>query len=276
MKTIIATTDLSKDASNALEYAASLAKCINARLVLYNSYMLPTHAANTLMPSAGIEKMLAANRASLEYAALRISCTYDIKTEWVSNIANVEEELDVQVKKYNADLVVMGMRGNSFDQKLFGNTTTAVIRHAKYPVLVVPQTVSFKGIHKILFACDNNCKFAFNTLKMLNEVASELQAEMLVLHVEKIRKMAEEVVLAGAGDHSEIETSLADINHTYLDMDGCSVVNGIEKGIEEFQADLLVMVPQKYGFWDSMLHKSKTCEMAARSRIPLLSIPNIK
>ncbi len=276
MKTIIVATDLSKDANNALEYAASLAKCINAKIVLYNSFMLPAHAANTLMPADGVEKMMASNRASLEYAALRISCLYDIKAEWDSNISNVEEELDKQVEKHKADLVVMGMRGNSFDQKLFGNTTTSVIRHAKYPVLVVPKNVSFKGIHKILFACDNNCKFALSTLKMLNEVASELKAEVLVLHVEKAKKMAQEEVLVGAGIHNEIETNLDGINHSYHDMDGCTVIKGIERGIEEFNADMLVMVPQKYGFWDSMTHKSKTCAMAARSSVPLLSIPNIK
>lgn len=276
MKTIIVATDLSKDANNALEFAASLAKCIDAKIVLYNSFMLPTHAANTLIPASGIEKMLESNNASLQYAALRISCTYDIKTEWVSNLGNVEEELDAQVKKYNADLVVLGMRGNSLDQKLFGNTTTSVIRHARYPVLVIPQNVQFKGIHRILFACDNNCKFAFRTLKMLNEVASDLNAEVQVLHVEKARKMAEEPALAEASVTAEIEDNLTGVNHTYRDMDGYGVVKGIERGVEDFNADLLVMVPQKYGFWDSLTHQSKTCAMAARSKVPLLSIPNFK
>ncbi len=274
MKTIIVATDFSKDASNALEYAASLAQCIDAKLILYNSFMLPAHAANTLMPASGVEKMMASNEASLDYAAVKISCTYGIKAEYASTIGNVEEELDLLVEKHQADLVVMGMRGNSLDQKIFGNTTTSVIRHAKYPVLVIPQAVTFNGIHKILFACDNNCKFSLQTLKMLNEVALQLKAEVQVLHVEKTKKLSPEQVLADAGQHTDVEFHLEGIDHTYRDIDGCGVIKGIEQGIDEFEADLLVMVPQRYGFWNSMLHKSKTCEMAARSRVPLLSIPN--
>lgn len=274
MKTIIVATDFSKDANNALEYAASLAKCINAKIILYNSFMLPAHAANTLMPASGVEKMMASNNATLEYTALKISCTHGVKVEWESNIGNIEEELDLLVEKHQADLVVLGMRGNSLDQKLFGNTTTSVIRHAKYPVLVVPQSVTFNGIHKILFACDNNCQFNLATLKKLNEVASDLQAEVLVLHVEKAKKLVTETVPAEAGAHGELEYHLEGINHSYHDIDGCSVIKGIERGIKEQKADMLVMVPQRYGFWNSIVHKSKTCEMAARSSVPLLSIPN--
>lgn len=274
MKTIIVATDLSKDANNALEYAASLAKCINAKVVLYNSFMLPTHAVNTLIPASGIEKIIDSNKASLQYAALRISCIYDIKTEWISNIANVDEELDNQVKLHNADLVVMGMRGNSLDQKLFGNTTTDVIQRASYPVLVVPLAARFKGITKILFACDRNCKLSFNTLRMLKAVSAELDAEVQVLHVEKARKLAGNTVLAEAGISADIESNLEGINHSFRDVEGRDVIKGIQNGIEEFNADMLVMIPQKHGFWDSMLHKSKTCAMAAQSHIPLLSIPN--
>ena len=275
MKTIIVATDLSKDAGNALDYAAALAKCINAKIVLYNSFMLPAHAANTLIPASGIEKMLTSNKASLSYAALKIECAYNVETEWITNIGNVEEELDLLVDKYKADLVVMGMRGNSLDQKLFGNTTTSVIKHARYPVLAIPQDASFKGIKKILFACDNSCKFGFNTLKTLKEVVADLNAEVQVLHVEKVKRMAAEPVMAGAALNTDLESSLQEINHTYRELDGCEVIKGIERGIEEFAADMLVMVPQKYGFWDSIVHKSKTCAMAARTSIPLLSLPNI-
>lgn len=269
MKTIIVATDLSKDANNALEYAAALARLANAKLVLYNSFVIPPHAANTLLPASGIEKMIASNKASLEYIALKTSMNYDIEVSTISKLADIQEELDKLVDEYKAELVVMGMRGDSIDQKLFGNTTTSIIAHAKYPVLVIPQDAKFKGMSKILFACDEKCPTANTTLTRLREIASDMKAEVQVLHVDKLIKKASAVLTTNA----QIEEHFQGVNHSYREIDGGSIIEGIEKGVEEYNADLLVMVPQKYGLWDSLVHRSKTRLMASRSKVPLLSIP---
>lgn len=273
MKTIIVATDLSKDANNALEYAAALARIANAKLVLYNSFVIPPHAANTLLPASGIEKMIASNKASLEYIALKTACTYDIEVTTVSKLAEIQEELDKLVAEYNADLVVMGMRGDSIDQKLFGNTTTSIIAHASYPVLVVPQDAKFKGMSRILFACDEKCATANTTLTRLREIASDMKADVQVLHVDKLVKKANEVLHSHISDNAELEEQFQGVSHTYRDIDGVGIIEGIEKGVNEYNADLLVMVPQKHGLWDSLVHRSKTRIMASRSKVPLLSIP---
>lgn len=273
MKTIIVATDLSKDANNALEYAAALARIANAKLVLYNSFVIPPHAANTLLPASGIEKMIASNKASLEYIALKTACTYDIEVTTVSKLAEIQEELDKLVAEYNADLVVMGMRGDSIDQKLFGNTTTSIIAHATYPVLVVPQDAKFKGMSRILFACDEKCATANTTLTRLREIASDMKADVQVLHVDKLVKKANEVLHSHISDNAELEEQFQGVSHTYRDIDGVGIIEGIEKGVNEYNADLLVMVPQKHGLWDSLVHRSKTRIMASRSKVPLLSIP---
>ncbi|MGV3704089.1 MAG: universal stress protein [Arcticibacter sp.] len=273
MKTIIVATDLSKDANNALEYAAALARIANAKLVLFNSFVIPTHAANTLLPASGIEKMIASNKASLEYVALKTACTYDIEVSTVSKLAEIQEELDKMVDEYQAELVVMGMRGDSIDQKLFGNTTTSIIAHAKYPVLVIPQDAKFKGMSKILFACDEKCPTANATLTKLRDIASDMKAEVQVLHVDKLMKKTEEALVTGSIGQSALKEQFEGLNHSYRDIDGSSVIEGIERGVNEYNADLLVMVPQKHGLWDSLVHRSKTRIMASRSKVPLLSIP---
>lgn len=276
MKTIIVATDLSKDANNALEYAAALARCTNAKLVLYNSFTIPPHAANTLLPASEIEKIIASNKASLEYIALKTRCLYDIPVECVSKLSEMQAELDRLVVEYEADFVVMGMRGETLDQRLFGNTTTSIIHHAKYPVLVVPIDAKFKGMSKILFACDDNCHSASKTLAKLKEIAAEMAAEVQVLHVQKLLKKANLVLEGEHEDTHPYEDQFSGLNHSYRDIDGFSIIEGIEKGIQDYNPDLLVMVPQKHGLWDSLLHRSKTCAMASRSKVPLLSIPFVK
>lgn len=46
--------------------------------------------------------------------------------------------------------------------------------------------------------------------------------------------------------------------------------------IKEIKADFLVMMPQKRGFWEAVVHRSKTRLMASGLQIPLLSIPSLE
>jgi nucleotide-binding universal stress UspA family protein len=69
---------------------------------------------------------------------------------------------------------------------------------------------------------------------------------------------------------------LQGISHDYIFIEEENALKGIEAGIDEFQADLLVMVPQKHGFWDTVMNRSTTRKIALHTHIPLLALPNPK
>jgi nucleotide-binding universal stress UspA family protein len=58
MITILVATDFSTIADNAVEYAAALAKQFHAKLILYNAFMIPVHAANSLINAASFQSLL--------------------------------------------------------------------------------------------------------------------------------------------------------------------------------------------------------------------------
>ena len=62
-------------------------------------------------------------------------------------------------------------------------------------------------------------------------------------------------------------------NYYYKNVASNVIIEAIQDEITQINADLLIMVPHKYGFWDSLVHISKTRKMASRSEIPLLSLP---
>ncbi len=70
-----------------------------------------------------------------------------------------------------------------------------------------------------------------------------------------------------------MDSGLAGISHYYKNVLSDNVITAIKDEIDNTQADLLVMVPHKYGFWESVIHRSKTSIMASGNNIPLLSIP---
>lgn len=70
-----------------------------------------------------------------------------------------------------------------------------------------------------------------------------------------------------------MDNGLEGISHYYKNVLSDNVVAAIKEEIVNTQADTLVMVPHKYGFWESVIHRIKTSIMASGSNIPLLSIP---
>lgn len=97
---------------------------------------------------------------------------------------------------------------------------------------------------------------------------------MQVFHVDK---PVEQPVLAGRSSPDPVspnmEKLLRNVQHSYRDLKETDVISGIEQGIQDFHADLLVIVPHKPGFWDMIFNKSNTRKMALKTHVPLLALP---
>jgi nucleotide-binding universal stress UspA family protein len=270
--TIIVATDFSEVAENAVEYAAAIAKHNNARLILYNSFVIPMHAANTLMPGSSFQKLLNDNEIRMIERSLSLSLSYDIEVEHEFAFSFIEDELKALLIKYDAGLVVLGMHTKTLEQDLWGNATTSAIKKLRFPVLAVPLGAKFEGIRKVLFACDVLRGVSEKVLVNVKELALSLNAEVEVFNV---NRALEELKREGDGlsATNAIDDGLEGITYYYKNVKSSAVIKEIEKEIEVFGADMLIMVPKKYGFWASLIHTSKTRIMASGLQIPLLSIP---
>lgn len=267
MKSIIVSTDFSDEAENALKYSRHLAKNTGAKLVLFNSFVIPLHASNTLLPGALMLELENNNRQLLEEKAVEIGEDLDVLIE-TGFLEQVEDGLEVLFAKHNADMVVMGMASKSVEQEIFGNTTTSAILKLKYPVLAVPLLTKYEKIDQILFACDDLNKVDVPVLNKIKLLAEELGASLEIFHVEKRRSdSSQEIVL-----EKEI-TPFTDIEHRYRSIEADDVIQSIKEEIIRTNAKLLIMIPRQHSFWESLIHRSKTRLMASGLSIPLLSIP---
>lgn len=270
MKTLIVSTDFSKEAENAMEYAALMAKKMQSKVILFNSFIIPFHAANSILPASAFQEMIDHNRHILKARALKLSETYAIEVGYEAGLMDLSKELDELIARHNAGLVVMGMAAKSIEQDLFGNSTTSAMLKLKYPVLAIPYGVKFDGIKKILFACDElHDRTVLNKIK---DLVMALEAELEIFHVGKHMDRLNEEAGTIASD-AVIEEVLENVPHYYKSIASGRVIEEIELEILKIHADLLIMVPHKYGFLESILHRSKTRIMASRNSVALLSIP---
>ena len=274
MKTIIVGTDYSGGATNALHYAASLAQESAAKIVLFNSFQLPAKASESFMASTGFLKYLDDNKTRLGKVAFEVSRQYKIEVEPITTVSYVAEELHALADKLQADLIVLGAQENSSEYGFLGSLTTYMISNTKFPVLVVPDRTPFAGIKEIAFACDLNSLNGESRLSLLKETAIIFKAHIQVVYVKKVRDYLADSAEGRKG--LNLENIFDGISHTYRDQTDEHVLDGIEKGIRESNADLLVMVPKNTGFWNMIFNRSKTCKMAKQTHVPLLALPSVE
>jgi nucleotide-binding universal stress UspA family protein len=273
MKTFIVPVDFSDASENAALFAAELAKRWEAIVVLYNAFYfsIPSSEAPALTPR--LETIFSEDNAQLEEKGKEIASRYNISVECFSSPLSIVDQLPVLVRKYQADLVIMGMRGiNSFNRKLFGSTTVSILRIAKFPVLVIPEEVKFLEMKNIIFAYQPGSISKNNDLKLLQGLAELFKAKVKILHVSLWGEENKDT--PKKEDSDKIDTLLLNIRHEYVQIAEGDFLKGINKGIAESNAQLLVMVPGERNFWESLTNKSNTRKAALQTHIPLLALPN--
>lgn len=273
MKTIIVATDFSPVADNAVEYAAAAARQINAKLVLFHLHTVSIHAVNARVSPLALQEMLDRNKERFEAKGEAIQQTYgiDVEVDWY--IGDFYESIRASVERFNADLVVMGMAAKSLEQDLLGNTTTAAIHKLLTPILAIPEGAKFTGVKEVLFACDMMYGAQRAVLEQVRKVSGGFGANVTVFHVNKTISAIKENETAISPHEDTFDEMFDGLSYYFKEVQSKAVLDEINKEIIAVDADILIMVPLRYGFWSSLVHKSKTRIMASQSEIPLLSIP---
>ncbi len=269
MKNLLVATDFSAAATNAVEYAAQLARTLGAELTLFNVFKLDVHAANARVSSANIEHHRRNNEKQLEDLAVNLAQQHQLHVKWACLADDTIERLREYVAQHPVGLVVMGIESNLPEYKLFGNTTTAAIKVRGFPVLVVPNGVSLgDGLKRVLYACDPARVRDGSELGLLRELLTAFAAHLDVLHVfeqerdEAVREQVERLVDGAVPGH-----------HEYRYFTHQKATAGIQECLRRFPTELLVMLSHELGFWESLTSRSHTRQMTVTTRVPLLVLP---
>ncbi|SEL87125.1 universal stress protein [Parapedobacter koreensis] len=273
MRTIIVATDFSKEAENAVDYAAALVQQIGGKIVLFNLYVPSIHVSNARLSPQAFDESATRTKERLATRAAALGDTYSIPvSSHLSVMGDMGEEIEHLFTVYDASLLVMGMAAKSLEQDLLGNTTTALIHQFKFPVLAIPYGAKFHGIDRILFACDNLQGINRVVLDEVKALALGAKASVEIFHVNnQIQKIQEQGI-----DDQTINTfgeGLEGVTYYYKDVESNAVIKAIQDELIDINADILIMLPNKYGFWGSLIHRSKTRIMASGLSVVLLSIP---
>lgn len=276
MKKILIPTDLSPNANNAIRYAINFCKNFQAELVFlhathpildlpdtslefYNPILFQDEKEQLNQVSSSLKHVFAEERIELDKIKYSIELRVGFAADEIVHVA----------KEFNCDLIIMGTQGASGLSKLFlGSITYSVIKQTEIPVLAIPSDYEFKTIDKIVFATDYEGISNKKTLAPLFNLANAFGANVLMFHAieakEPIAAYIEELKVW------KTEKNFHHVKHTNSIATCEDVSQGILEFADENDASIIAVIPHSYNFFQSLIHKSKTKEIALESKLPLL------
>lgn len=268
MKTILLPTDFSQPARKAFAYASKLFKGKNdVRFVLVHAYEVPSKSG-MLISIEDLVKSDVESQLIDEVKFLTEELGMTKKLETFVYEGDIDEALEAAVKKYEANLIIMGTKGASGVKEFFiGSNATKVIRKAICPVIAVPEDALEERPGKILIPVDSE-RLSEESVKRIKEFALTFNAEVEVLNVasEKSDELVDRNKLESFFDQ---QLNGPELSYTYQVSN--DVVGNIMDALSD-ECDMIVMFPHRNNFFDSIFHKSVTNKIASRTNVPLMAI----
>ena len=267
MKNILVPVDFSDTSKNAFQYALAYAKKTQANVKLIHVYNSPLDASNpAILLSLGeqeerinstLKKMIAAE------TDLKVPVSIEAKLGFA-----VDEIVKLSATK-DVDLIIMGTMGEHIAlEKVFGTVSSDVSQKASCPVMLIPPDIKFNKIQDILFASDYTAtegQVLDTILKFAKTFDSALHFVHVNDHPESLETSPEELIFEKVFASKDPNTPMY-----FAEVKDFSVVDGLNKYIQNHDVNLLTIVNQKRSFWERIFHKSTTKRMVLNSEIPLL------
>lgn len=268
---ILIFTDFSDAAANATNYAASLAMQLHAtRLLICYSEHIPSAM------EVHIQNIIHAEGAHQRYLARLDALTNELRSKINGPIgirAYIDQRpLDVIVDGFNKDqsigLIVMGLAGKSaMEQTLLGSNTIRVAKITTIPLLIIPESASFKTIEKVVFACDLKNVSKNIPVLAIKQMAHKLGAKLSILNVSHQEGHFNSDTVE---KHHNLRQLWGNEKPEYHYINNDDIVMGIMNFANTNQVQLVIAVPRKHGFFANLFHNSVTRKLTYHMHLPLL------
>jgi len=239
MKTILVPTDFSDYSLYALKVAASIAKKIEAELVLVHSYVMPSKSFNNAYFYKDLNKELKRMLNKQMDELLHNECLKDIPVQKhaLSNLKLWEIAIDNRYK--DVDLIVMGSHGNGgFNELFIGSNTEKIVRLAGSPVLIIKQEYTDFSIKKMVFA-SNFFEESYTVFEKIKFFAELYDAHIELLKVISPKDFESTPVSLKLMEDFAEKFNLS--NFSFNIYNSRSIEKGITDFSDEIKADLIAI-----------------------------------
>lgn len=274
---ILFPTDFSENAQNAFQHALIFADRMNASMtVLHAVYPesapldVPVVAVQPTLQKVDTAKEI--QKQFIDFCITNAKENYKFENEIdVSSITEVgtltNTVLDI-VRKENIDLIIMGTKAkHNIFEKIFGSASSSIVANATCHVMVIPENMAVGSIESVGYATDLLKTDAQNILEM-EKLLKPFNPSIKCIHIhtskrEKTQTQFDELVQFFKEERPGLHIS-------FYQLEGLDPVHRLNKFIETWGVDLLVMFAPHRNMWQHLIYVSNTQKMAFKSQVPLL------
>jgi nucleotide-binding universal stress UspA family protein len=279
MKTYLVPVDFSEASVHAAEFAAALSHQTNVEhIILLNAYFVSAY--ETILPNTDMVQLMddeveqnAADRIKkLENLKRRLHnhVKPGVKISTHLNRTHLLRAIVENAISKNVDLVLMGSKGNSSDDDThIGSHVIKISKACPVPLIVIPPAYSFEIIKRVVVACDFNKVTETVPLEALKRLLDKKKFDLLIVNIDS-KAQNNEVDAEKTAEKTALYSMLRQYTPKYFYLNGTDVINGILQFAADKDAQLVIALPHKYSFFQSLLHNSVSQQLAESSSVPVL------
>jgi len=278
MKTYLVPVDFSETSVHAAEFAASLSAQTGVNhIILLNSYYVSVYESilptpDLILPTPEeIEERTAERKAKLE--SLKTKLLADgaldlIIDTMVSRLPLLRAVLET-IETEQTDLVMLGSNGNkSTEDSHVGANVVSIAKNSPVPVIVVPPACCYKPVKRIVMACDFKKVNEAVPLESLKRILDRYKVDLLVVNVDPDDKKCDDPKVKA--EEVTLHQMLNQYHPQYHYVCNKDVINGITRFAADHDAQLVIALPHRYSFLQSLIHSSVSEKLTVHSSVPVL------
>lgn len=266
---LIAATDFSDVASNAVHYACRLAQEIHTDVLIVHSFMIPISFGDNPMPVIPVDEGRDIAEERMEELLASLRATYlGLNLRGRISFGDIVESLDDITEGQKPAMIIIGNSGTDDKMLWMGSNVLGAMRNLRIPVLAVPNGYAYGSISNICYACDYKRvdKLLTDDLIRLSQLTN---ARLHILNVDYDNREFDPQSIT---EHHELFETLKAAAPEYHHIRHEKVEDAIYDFITGRQMDWLIVVPHKHSFWESLFHKSLTKAMIKTCPIPIAAL----
>ncbi len=273
IKRILVPIDFSECSTNALKYAAKLAKKMQAEeLQIMHAYTSPVAYSDVgvyyNMEALDVQSDKELNER-FEEVKSEVPELRDVTYEFTIQNAFVIEALQTLCASKSIDLVVMGTKGASgLEEVFFGSTTYAAIKNCKFPVLVIPSGADYKQVHNVALASDYK-EIDTHILEPLKHLNRAFMTNIHIVHISKDEGLTHDEI----HEAKKYEQFLHNVPHQFHYIINDDVEKGLTEYVKTHNIDMVTVVPRKHSFYEMIFGLGKSKPIIFHTELPLLVLP---
>jgi len=285
---ILVPVDFSEYSLKAARLAFSVAKSMDATIVLLHTYYSPFYSGGMPISDAfafdehseEVLKSLMQKNES-EMGKLVKQLRVEMSTGLLPDVQIVskfregvpEEQILIYAKKHKPLMLIMGTKGaDSISSDLLGSVTAEVIDRTNVPVFALPDQTPFdrfEGIRTVGFLTrfDQRDLVVFDTMMQL---LKSLMLKVYFVHFSDTQNPWDEVQLAGVKEY--FKRQYPELETSYVLLGNGNVVEHLNKFIKDCNIDILTLASQKRNLFARLFNPGIAHRMVFHGNTPLLVI----